>query len=209
MLRRHPAPATLITCAAGTLPPLHRRVLAPHIADCPACRDGIRLGEALGGALLEAAPPAALAAEALSRALARLDDGASEPIAARAPLPDPDPLATWTRGRRWRPLAVGIRLLPLVPRDATGTRLDLIRVAPGVALPQHDHRDRETTYVLAGAFVDLTGEYHAGDVAEGDAGLDHRPRAVAGGDCVCRIATTGGLRPRSLLARLLRPIFGL
>jgi len=198
---RHPSEATLITRAAGTLPPLHGQVVAMHIADCPGCRAAVRFGEALGGALLETAPPATLAPAALSRSLARLDEVVPEP-------PPADPVTVVGRRRRWRPLAPGIRLMPLVPRDATGTRLDLIRVAPGVALPRHDHRDRETTYVLAGAFVDESGEYRAGDIAEGDAGLDHRPRALAGADCVCLIATTGALRPHGRLACLLQPLFG-
>jgi len=207
MIRHHPSEATLMSHAAGTLLPLHAQVLALHLAQCPACRQAIRLGEELGGALLDAEPPAAVADDALARVTARLDALSSEPprAAARAAPPGLD---AWTRGRRWRPIGLGIKLMPLVPRDGTGTRLDLIRVSPGVALPQHDHTGPEIACVLSGAFTDATGEYRAGDIAEGDIGLDHQPRALTGEDCVCLIATTGFLRARSLLVRLLQPVFG-
>jgi len=207
MIRHHPSEATLLSHAAGALRPLHARVLEVHLAQCAACRETLHLGEELGGALLDAEPPVAMADDALSRVTARLDTVAPEPRAA-ASRADPG-FGALMRGRRWRPVGFGIRLMPLVRRDDTGTRLDLIRVLPGVALPQHDHTGPEIACVLAGAFSDATGEYHAGDIAEGDVGLDHRPRALAGEDCICLIATTGYLRAHSLLVRLLQPVFGI
>jgi putative transcriptional regulator len=208
MISHHPAEATLVSHAAGTLLPLHAQVLALHLAQCPVCRETIRVGEELGGALLEAEQPVAMADDALSRVTARLDAAALEQprASARAAGLGVDALM---RGRWWRPLGPGIRLMPLVQRDATGTRLDLIRVSAGVALPQHDHTGPEIACVLTGAFSDATGDYHAGDIAEGDVGLDHQPRALAGEDCVCLIATTGFLRARSLLVRVLQPVFGI
>ena len=207
MIRHHPSEATLVSHAAGTLLPLHSRVLALHLAQCPACRDALRVGEELGGALLDAEQPVAMSAGALSRITARLDAVVPEPrpVMRRAALPG---LEALTRGRRWRPVGLGIKLMPLAPRDETGTRLDLIRVSAGVALPQHDHTGPEIACILEGGFADATGEYHIGDIAEGDVGLDHRPRALAGADCVCLIATTGYLRAHSLLVRLLQPVFG-
>jgi putative transcriptional regulator len=207
MIGHHPSEATLVRLAAGTLLPLHAQVLALHLAQCPACRHAVRLGEELGGAFLEAEPPVAVAADALSRITGLLDAAAPDvpPVSPRAARPNIDALMG---GRRWRRVGLGIRLMPLVPRDQTGTRLDLIRVAAGVALPQHDHTGPEIACVLAGGFADAIGEYHAGDIAEGDVGLDHQPRALAGEDCICLIATTGFLRARSLLVRLLQPVFG-
>ena len=209
MIRHHPSDALLVGNAAGTLPPLHARVLDFHLAQCPVCRDTLRLGEDLGGALLDAERPVALAEGALARVTARLDAVTPDVRPARPStrtLPGIDALA---RGRRWRPAGLGIQFMPLAPRDRTGTRLDLIRVAAGVALPRHDHSGPELTCVLAGGYTDQTGEYHAGDIAEGDIGFDHQPRALAGKPCVCLIATTGALRTHSFWARLLQPILGL
>ncbi len=100
--------------------------------------------------------------------------------------------------------------MPLIRRDKDDARLDLIRVSPGVALPGHGHTGAEMTCVLQGAFGDETGEYHPGDVAEGDEDLDHQPTALdTGRECVCLIATTGRLRGHTWLSRLVQPVFGI
>jgi len=204
MIRHHPAEASLIACAAGTMPLAHARVIAAHAARCPACAAGLRAAEAAGGALLDALPPAPMAPDALARVLARLDTAAPEPAPA-APAFD---LAALASGR-WRRVAPGIAIMNLLPRDATDSRLDLIRVAPGRALLTHGHTGTETTCVLSGAFADGTGTFAAGDCVEADAALDHTPRALAGEDCVCLIATTHHLRPHGWLGRLVRPLLGM
>ena len=214
MIRHHPSEATLVGSAAGILPPLHARVLGFHLAQCPACRDMMRLGEDLGGALLAAERPVALADGALARVTARLDSVMPDVRPARGPVRassgiDAAGIDALTRGRRWWPFGLGIQRMKLVPRDHTGTRLDLIRVAAGTALPRHDHTGPELTCVLAGGYTDQTGEYHAGDIAEGDVGFDHQPRALAGQPCVCLIATMGPLRAHGFWARLLQPLFDL
>jgi len=200
MIRSHPADTTLFACAAGTLPAPHATVVAAHLAYCSRCRGIIETGEAVAGEFLEAAEPKPLSDGALQRALARLDQPHAEP---------PRPAATLaglTQGGRWYWLGPGIRLMPLARRDATQTRLDLIRIAPGVAVPSHGHKSFESTCVLQGGFADQTGEYHEGDVAEGDAPLEHAPRALPGGDCICLIATTGRLKAHGWVARLLQPL---
>jgi putative transcriptional regulator len=187
MIRHHPSEATLIAQAAGHLPALHARVLAVHLSACPHCRGEFHRLEEVGGALLAALPPAPLQSDALARTLARLDQQA--PLDQRAVAPQPAPttapgaapvtLEALAVGRWWW-LGPGIRLMPLSRRDASGTRLDLIRVAPGVALPAHGHTGPETACILQGAYADETGEYSAYDIAEGDAALDHTPVASPG-----------------------------
>ena len=204
MIRHHPAEASLIACAAGTMPMAHARVIEVHAARCPVCAAGLRAAEAAGGALLDALPPSPMASDALARALARLDTAAPEPAPA-APAFD---LAALASGR-WRRVAPGIAIMNLLPRDDTDSRLDLIRVAPGRALLTHGHTGPETTCVLSGAFADGTGTFAAGDCVEADAALDHTPRALAGEDCVCLIATTHHLRPHGWLGRLVRPLLGM
>lgn len=205
MNRRHPSEATLLAYVAGTLPVPHSIVIRTHLALCGECRGTIRLATALGGALLEETPPAAMAADALARTLARLGEPDLTPPPARIPTTVED----FATGRWWW-LGPGIRLMPLMRRDRDDARLDLIRVAPGVALPGHGHTGSEVTCVLQGAFGDETGEYHAGDVAEGDEDLDHQPVALdTGRECICLIATTGRLRGHSWLARLVQPVFGI
>lgn len=213
MIRHHPSETTLIAKAAGTLPALHARVLGVHLAVCSHCREALRGMEALGGSILADLPPAPLQVDALNCALARLD--MAEPVlAAVAPgsagdaNASPAALIAALAAGRWWWLGPGIRLMPLARRDASGTRLDLIRVSPGVALPGHGHTGAEMACILQGGYADATGEYNVYDVAEGDPTLQHAPIAAAGSDCICLIATTGRLLAKTWLARLVQPLIG-
>lgn len=202
MIRHHPADTTLLACAAGRMPPAHARVIGVHAALCPHCAAGLAAAEAAGGALLEALAPVTLAPDALARTLARLDAAAPEPA------PPGFDLAALASGR-WRRVAPGIAIMPLMARDATDSRLDLIRVAPGRALLAHGHSGAETTCVLTGAFTDGADSYGAGDCVETDPAVAHQPRALPGEDCICLIAVTHHLRPRSWLGRVVRPLLGM
>jgi putative transcriptional regulator len=204
-MTHHPSPATLLAHAAGRLPVAHGIVVRTHLALCAQCRAEAALGAAIGGTLLEDMPPAALAPDSLARVLGRLE----MPRPAAAPLrPVPTTVEELATGRWWW-IAPGMRLMPLLRRGSDDARLDLIKVAPGVRLPGHGHTGSELTCVLRGAFGDETGEYHTGDVAEGDEGLEHQPVALPVGEaCVCLIATAGRLRAHDWLARLVQPLVG-
>jgi len=213
-LIHHPSDDILLRHAAGRLSAGPTLVVATHLAACPHCRAVTRMGEAVGGVLLAEEPPAALAPDALDRALARLDMPASPPRPASvvpelAPgLPMPRPLHDVAHGP-WRWVAPGISRIRLNLADATpGERAYLLRVAPGSTLPEHGHRGQELTCVLAGRFSDGTGTYAQGDVAEMDAGHEHQPIAEPGEACICLIVTQGRLRMHGLLARALQPLVG-
>ena len=204
MIGHHPSETTLIAYAAGTLAEPHPRVVAVHVARCEACAGVLRQAEEVGGGLLDSMSPASLGPDALRRTLARLD--APEAMA------DPEPAAVTLVGLatgRWRWMGPGIAIMPLVRRGPNDSRLDLVRASPGTGLLQHSHTGFETTCVLQGAFEDVTGRYHVGDFAEADGGLDHRPTALPGEECVCLLATGGHLRARGLLGRLVRPLIGM
>jgi putative transcriptional regulator len=211
----HPADDTLLRHAAGDLPSGHALVVATHLPFCPHCQAATRLGEAVGGALLDELPPAALAADTLSQVLARLDEPASEarrrneePIN----LADGLPLPTALRGLirpAWRWLAPGVsRILVAAPGAGAREHICLLRVAPGSRLPDHGHSGWEAACVLSGSFNDVTGEYGPGDVAELDGDVLHQPVAGAGEACICLLAWEGPLRMRGWLARLVQPLVG-
>lgn len=238
MIRHHPSEATLLACASGTLPEPHARVVAAHLGFCPDCVRALGQAEAVGGALLADLPPSPLAGDALARTLARLDAPAPDApgrVAPQGTVPGwgaprwdapgwdapgrdapgwiapgarPATLAALATGR-WRWTGPGIAIMPLIPRDASDSRLDLIRVAPGVALLEHGHTGRESTCVMQGAFQDATGAYHTGDFIETDRDLAHRPTALPGETCLCLIATSGHLQPRGILGWLVRPLLGM
>jgi putative transcriptional regulator len=203
MIRHHPSEATLVAYAAGSLPEPHIRTVAVHLALCPACAAALAELTEIGGALIEAIEPSRLAPDALARTLARLD--------APARLEPPPPAVTLDAVaiKHWRWTGPGIAMMTLIARDRTGTRLDLIRVAPGTGLLHHGHTGFETTCVMRGAYHDGLDRYETGDFAESDPSEQHRPMALPGEDCICLMATTGMLRPTGLLGRLIRPLLGM
>jgi putative transcriptional regulator len=211
---RHPAEDTLLRHAAGTLPSGRSLVIATHLPFCPDCQAAVRLGEAIGGALLSTLPPSELMPEALTRTLARLDMPAShggvaeDRVMLGGSVALPDALRGLVRPK-WRWMAPGISRIPvnIAPADSR-QHVYLLRVAPGTSLPGHGHYGWEATCVLSGSFTDTTGEYGPGDVAETDLSVMHEPVSGAGEACICLIAWEGRLRMSSPIARLMQPFFG-
>lgn len=200
MTRHHPAEVTLLAYAAGTLPRLHAKVVGFHVSACPNCSQQVWNFKEVGGALLAGLPPVPLCPDALTRILARLDKA---PILTKKAAP---PSLTSLATGRWWWAGSGVRLMPLVRRDETDTRLDLVRVQAGVALPEHTHTGPETVCILQGSFSDETGQYTLHDIAESDGTLLHQPIAAPGPDCICLIAITGRLRAKSWIARLIQSL---
>lgn len=69
----HPPDETVLSYATGTLLPGPAVVVATHLSFCEACRRRAGAFEMVGGAMIDALPPTALAPDALASALARLD----------------------------------------------------------------------------------------------------------------------------------------
>jgi putative transcriptional regulator len=109
----------------------------------------------------------------------------------------------------WRSLAPGLRYSSVGGGQRKGARLMLFRAAPGTAMPAHGHGEIEFTCVLSGSFVDKTGRYGPGDMAEATASLDHQPVIEAGTECVSLIAIEGKLRMHNFLGRLVTPLLGI
>jgi len=205
--------------AAGTLVNALSALVACHLALCARCRGELGRMEAIGGALLDQAREDGLAPKAIDRALARLAR-----IEAKATLPAPPepgispggllpkPLARHL-GKGideipWMELAPGIEQFKIkLPR--AGGDLRLLRVQAGKKLLRHGHYGTELTLVLKGAYGDETGEYHAGEVADLDEDIEHRPRVSDDGECICIIAGECYPRYNRLSLRLLRPFLGL
>lgn len=217
-IRHHPRDETLLAYAAGSLVPALSAVVACHLALCRKCRAETRRMEAIGGALLKAAAQAELSANAADRAvscMAQMPEDAAprhEPPAAPARpsvLPEPlaDHLGMGIDDIPWKQLTPGIEQFKVkMPRR--GGDLRILRVQPGLKLLRHGHYGSELTLVLAGAYTDETGEYHAGEVADLDEDIEHRPRVIGGEPCICIIAGETHPRYKTFMLRLLRPIFG-
>jgi putative transcriptional regulator len=217
-IRHHPRDETLLAYAAGTLVPALSAVVACHLTLCRECRAQARLMEAIGGALLKSVAAAEMSGRALERTASRLEPepdspqpGGKLPPSAHAPSLLPAPLARHLGMGMddipWKRLAPGVEQFKIrMPRR--GGDLRLVRVEPGLKLLRHGHYGTELTLVLAGAYSDETGEYRAGELADLDEHIEHRPRAIGDEPCICIIAGETHPRYKTLTLRLLRPIFG-
>lgn len=213
--KHHPSDALLVGYGAGSLGEGLSLAVALHLARCPDCRAAMRDIDAVGGALLEDLPPEPLARLTLADTLARLDHGPTlrpsrRPVAGDPGLPGPlRPYIGSLSTVPWQRLAPGVRRVELLPRTPRGGSAQLLRIAPGTALPHHGHGGLELTVVLAGSFTDELGRYAAGDVAEADGDVRHQPIADSHEDCLCLIATDAPLRFTGLMGRLMQPFIGL
>jgi putative transcriptional regulator len=217
-IRHHPRDETLLAYAAGTLASALSAVVASHLALCSKCRVETRRMEAIGGALLKAAAEAGLSPKALDGAVSRaaeipaVDEPQREaPAVAARPSVLPQPLASYMRmgvdDIPWKELTPGIEQFKIkMPRH--GGDLRILRVQPGMKLLRHGHYGSELTLVLAGAYSDETGAYHAGEVVNLDETIEHRPRAIGDEPCICVIGGESHPRYKTFTLRLLRPFFG-
>lgn len=214
--QHHPSDALLVGYGAGGLGEGLSLAVALHLAACPECRAALADIQAVGGALLDDLPPEPLERLTLADTLARLDrEGCGAPPRRRCPPEEagtPDLLRPYIGSLAavpWQRLAPGVRRAELLPRTTRGGCAQLLRIAPGTALPHHGHGGLELTLVLAGSFSDELGRYVAGDIAEADGDVRHQPIADSHEECLCLIATEAPLRFTGLMGRLMQPFIGL
>lgn len=217
----HPSDAVLLAHGAGSLGGALSVVVEAHLADCDRCRNRVAEVEALGGVLLDDVAPAPLNGDKLAALLDRLDDLAPEPVRTVAPVVpsalglDGITLPPVLRDRlaalpkpRWQTVLPGVAQVVLEADDGHGANLRLLRVSPGLRLPDHGHSGVELSLVLSGGFSDAGGSFGPGDVSEMDPHSDHRPIADPGEDCICLIAVEGTVRFRGLVLGPLQRLLG-
>jgi putative transcriptional regulator len=162
--------------------------------------------DALGGAFLEGEAPLPTAADAVDRALARIDrleaiDSRARAAAGKAgrglgemlALPDPLREAVFeamARGRKWRFLGLGLRGLKLAVGGEGET--ELLRIEPGRGVAPHDHGGEEYTLVVTGAFHDGHQRYGPGQVNIARPGFIHAPLAEKDEVCFALGVSLGG-----------------
>jgi putative transcriptional regulator len=202
----HPYDQTLAAFAAGALDEGRSLVVATHLATCPACRRAVQLFERARGVALADAEPAAMAASALQNALRVIASETPAP-AVTAPRRQSEysgPLAAYPLGA-WRRIGVGLQWRSVgVPGEA-GTRVFMLKAAPGTRIPAHTHSGIEWTSVLHGAFRHQLGRYGAGDFDEADETVEHHPVVEDQGECICLVALQGEVKLKGLVGRLIQP----
>jgi putative transcriptional regulator len=193
-----------VALALDTLSPAERAeveaLLAAHPDGARLRREAAEIAAGLGLALPPLPPRSAARTRLLADAAPRprapglvaplagfLDVGAAAARRALAVLDDP---AAWIAA----PLA-GVALCDLDggPRVADA-RVGLVRVAPGVTFPHHDHFGDEFTLVLQGGWRDDRGQIlRRGETLHLGPGTAHAFTALSGPDLVFAVVLRGGI----------------
>lgn len=176
----------------------------------------------IGGTLLEQEMAVEMEGDALSRAMASIENLSEADqraqLAAQAagqglkeildlPAPVRDAALNAMEHGGWKFAGRGLKRLVLAPPTAEGVHIELLRIMPGSGSPRHDHEGDEVTLVLCGAYHDGHQRYGAGDIALAHKGLVHQPVAEPGGVCFALAVNVGDLRfsgAMGLMQRALR-----
>jgi putative transcriptional regulator len=187
-----PSDEILLKYASGALDVGVRLLVDAHFEKLPACRARLDPFDALAGEMVRRTPTAALRPDALSRALAAI----------AAPSAPDEPVRTTVVDRlrpgAWRWAGPGARVAPVAVSGAR-TRLFLMQIAPGRAMPEHGHSGREFTVVLEGAYRDELGIVEAGAFVEMAPEDRHRPVVEGDAACVCLFALESPIAARGLV----------
>lgn len=212
-IQHHVGGDLLLAYGAGTPDEATSLLVATHLALCPICRADLALVEAVGGALIDFAPPGAAIDDAMLEAVMNGRDPENGSRAAALPASSgpfvlPQPLRDYAgadaAGLGWRAAGDGILQVPLKTGDS-GAMARLLSIPAGKSAPDHGHGDFEAMLVLAGSFYVRGSWYRRGDVEIADREAVHRP--VAGPDeiCICLAVTDAPLKFQALNPRVSRP----
>jgi putative transcriptional regulator len=219
--QHHPAEELLLGYAAASLAEPIALVIATHLALCPACRETVQQGEAMGGVLLEGlagdVPDSANLQSAVDLVLARAARGETPNACPRSAKCDampilPQPIRGYVGGDldrvAWKALGPGIQH-SVVVSDRAGMTARLLRIAPGRAVFRHGHRGTELTLVLQGRYEAEGEQFARGDLEYADETRNHQPIAGTESICVCLAVTDAPLLFRNVIGRLMQPFLGI
>jgi putative transcriptional regulator len=208
-IARHPQVESLLSCAAGAMPEAFAAVMASHIEVCSECREELARMEAIGTALFETLPEAAVARPAPVLALrameAESESEASPQVMGEMPAALARKLGSSLDGLPWSFVSPGVAQIKIGLSHKDRGSLRLFKLAPEQKLPEHGHGGSELTLVLRGTYHDGTGGYGPGDVADLGETIEHAPVAGPEG-CICLTASSGRMRFKGRILRLLQPL---
>jgi putative transcriptional regulator len=211
----HPNDDIVMRYAAATLSEGPSLVIGVHMAVCGQCRARAETFETVGGVVLNALEPTPMTPDSYAKVLKRIDADEKPALPTSAAEAEIVPgLAVPARLRayrigRWRTLAPGLKFSRIRSPRKSSMNVFMLRAAPGMSLLEHGHTDDEYLCVLKGSFTDQDGRHRAGDMAIASADVEHKPIVDRDGECICIVALEGKLRLRSMVGRLLQPVYGL
>jgi putative transcriptional regulator len=206
-ISHHPFDLTLAEYAAGKLDEGRTLVVATHLSTCARCREAARSFERTWTVAMEDSEIAALAADALQRALQAValerSEGVSRALQDTPGPQRPTPLSAYRLGP-WRRIGRRIHWRHVEVPQQPGTRVFMLRAAPGTKIAAHYHLGLEWTCVLRGAFSHQLGRYGAGDFDEADEDIEHHPVVETGDECMCLVALQGRIKFKGWLGQALQ-----
>lgn len=208
MASTHPNEKLISLYASGEASEGVSLAVAAHLTYCSACRARVADAEAVAGALLLAEEPEAAGAPDFEALLARLheaEEAAAKPVKSVDAGPLPASVAEMVGidfgDIPWRFRLPGVSEYEIAARE--GDTISLLRVKPGVAIPQHTHHGEEITVVFSGVLEDGDTSYGVGAMSVADHEVNHHPRAGEGDVCICLAVVSGGLRFTGIFGRAL------
>jgi putative transcriptional regulator len=208
-ITHHPSEETLSAFANASLCEGNSVVVATHLAHCGECRGLLRSINELAGELLTRSETSAISDASRAACIARLDttviDPEAPPAAISASTSAMAPVSIYGSGK-WQWVGPGVYRRFVDIHDASGTRVFMLKAAPGTRLPDHRHVGTEWTCVLQGAFRHDHGRFGAGDFDEADSSVDHNPFVEEGEACICLVALNGHVEMTGWLGRLIQPL---
>ena len=216
-IKYHISNEILLSYSAGTLDEAASLLVATHLALCPHCRSRNNSIDSLGGHMLDSLEETVISPTMMSSVLDRIK---SDPLPSKTPTQPqvftnaiiPEPLRSYVGGDldtlRWKRVAPRVQQISIETVDSR-SRARLLRFQSGLTVPAHGHGGRELTLILTGSLCDRDTVLYRGDIAETDERTEHQPSAGAGEDCICLAVTDAPLQFKSMLARLLQPLFGI
>ena len=228
-IHHHLSDATLGAFTAGALIESISLVVASHISNCPDCRKRRDQLEDIGGIQLQHTEPEDMSPDALQKVMIKLgkqklplaSDPPNDSISSfsnesspRRGNPEiPKPLRAYVPDRLedvdWKSMAPGIKYFAIAGLNTADGTLSLLKIAPGVNIPEHRHQGIELTQVLKGSFSDEIGRFGVGDIADLDDDIKHQPIADTNEACICLIATEAPLKFTGLMPRLVQYFSGM
>ena len=228
-IHHHLSDATLGAFTAGALIESISLVVACHISNCPDCRKRRDQLEDIGGIQLQHTEPEDMSPDALEKVMIKLgkqklplaSDPPNDSISSfsnesaprRGNLEIPKPLRAYVPDRLedvdWKSMAPGIKYFAIAGLNTADGTLSLLKIAPGVNIPEHRHQGIELTQVLKGSFSDEVGRFGDGDIADLDDDIKHQPIADTNEACICLIATEAPLKFTGLMPRLVQYFSGM
>jgi len=214
-ISHHLDDATLLAFASGNIGEAHGIVVASHLSLCATCREGLRNAESLGGGILVDQALEAVSDLRRAATLASLDSVVTPQPKRQKSKSDLPPALSRALGGismaevKWRRKAPGVAVCSVPLSKSTKTRLNLVTIGKGRAMPEHGHGGEELTLILKGSYTDRFGRFTPGDVADLDDDVEHQPIMDADEDCICLIATEVPTKYKTFWAKVFQPFVGI